>query len=100
VRKGAPHGFRYAQRLLDLDFAPWVFYVSPKYRLVHISGWLPSNTQRTLLQWVYDVPNVTNAKVCMSLPLVSHHTFIFFLLQTPQCRHSMENSAQIPEVLS
>jgi hypothetical protein len=34
VRQGAPHGFLYKQRLLDIDFVPWVFYASPAYRVV------------------------------------------------------------------
>ena len=36
VCRGAPHGFRYRQRLLDIDFALRVFYVGPTYRVVYI----------------------------------------------------------------
>ena len=38
ARQEAPHGFRYEQRLVDVDFVPWVFYIGPAYRVVHISG--------------------------------------------------------------
>lgn len=57
VRQGATHGFRYGQRL-DVDSAPWVFYIGPAYRAVYISGWLASNRRPALLQWMYDIPNI------------------------------------------
>ena len=57
VRQGATHGFRYGQRL-DVDSAPWVFYIGPAYRAVYISGWLASNRRPALLQWMYDIPNM------------------------------------------
>ncbi|KAH9177213.1 hypothetical protein EDB89DRAFT_1519523 [Lactarius sanguifluus] len=63
ARQGAPHGFRYEDRLLDVDFAPWLFYIGPGYRLVYISGWPASNTRPELLQWAYDIPHVTGASV-------------------------------------
>jgi hypothetical protein len=37
VHLDAPHGFRYRRCLLDIDLAPWVFYVEPAYRVVYIS---------------------------------------------------------------
>jgi hypothetical protein len=67
VRQGAPHGFRYRQRLLDIDFAPWVFYVRPAYVVVYISGWPASDGRHALLQWAYDIPNIAEATVCTSL---------------------------------
>jgi hypothetical protein len=39
ARHGAPYGFRYMDHLLNVDFAPWVFYFGPTYCIVHISGW-------------------------------------------------------------
>ncbi|KAH9054768.1 hypothetical protein EDB87DRAFT_1419965 [Lactarius vividus] len=63
ARQGAPHGFRYKDRLLDVDFAPWLFYIGPGYRFVYISGWPASNTRPELLQWAYDIPHVTGAAV-------------------------------------
>ena len=67
AHQGAPHGFRYEQRLLDLDFAPWVFYIGPAYRVVYISGWPASSGRRALLQWTYDIPNVVSAAIRTSL---------------------------------
>ena len=67
VRQGAPHGFRYRERLLDIDFAPWVFYIGAAYRVVYISGWPPLDGRQWLLRWVYDIPNVAEATVCTSL---------------------------------
>ena len=71
VRQGAPHGFRYKERLLLLDFAPWVFYVGPMYRSVYISGWPgydgPYHGRPELLQWANDIPNIAGAAVCTSL---------------------------------
>ncbi|KAH9044961.1 hypothetical protein EDB83DRAFT_2406379 [Lactarius deliciosus] len=61
--QGAPHGFRYEDRLLDVDFAPWLFYIGPGYRFVYISGWPASNTRPELLQWAYDIPHVTGVSV-------------------------------------
>jgi hypothetical protein len=52
VRQGAPHGFRYRKRLLDIDFAPWVFYVGPAYRVVNISEW-PASDGRPLPQTIH-----------------------------------------------
>lgn len=63
ARQGAPHGFRYADRLLDVDFAPWLFYIGPAYRVVHLSGWPASHTRPELLQWAYDIPHVAGAAV-------------------------------------
>ena len=63
ARHGAPYGFRYMGRLLDVDFAPWVFYFGPAYRVVHISGWPASHTRPALLQWAYDIPNIVNAMI-------------------------------------
>jgi hypothetical protein len=68
ARQGAPYGFCYADRLLDVDFAPWVFYIGPAYRVVHISGWPSSHTRPALLQWAHDVPNVVGATVRASHP--------------------------------
>jgi hypothetical protein len=64
ARQGAPHGFRYRQRLLDIDFASCVFYVGPA---VYISGWPASDGRPALLQWTYDIPNIAEAAVCTSL---------------------------------
>jgi hypothetical protein len=58
VRQGVQHGFRYGQRLLHIDFAPWVFYVGPAYRVVYISGWSASDDRPALLQWTYDIPDI------------------------------------------
>ena len=66
VRQGVPHGFRYRKRLLDIDFARWVFYAGPKYRVVYISGWLTSDGGPELLRWAHDIPNIAGATVCMS----------------------------------
>ena len=63
VRQGAPHGFRYGQRLLDFDFSPWVFYIGSAYCVVYISGWLASNGRPALLQWTYGIPNIMEATV-------------------------------------
>ncbi|KAI9461900.1 hypothetical protein BJY52DRAFT_163912 [Lactarius psammicola] len=63
ARQGALHGFRYADRLLDVDFAPWLFYIGPAYRVVYIYGWPASHTRPELLQWAYDIPYVTSASV-------------------------------------
>jgi hypothetical protein len=69
ARQGAPRGFRYKDRLLDVDFAPWIFYVGPGYRVVYIFGWPGSKGRSGLLQWAYDIPNVTGTTVCKSLLL-------------------------------
>jgi hypothetical protein len=63
VRQGAPHGFRYAQRLLDVDFASWAFYVGPGYRVVYISNWPPSDGRSALWKWVGDIPNVVGTTI-------------------------------------
>jgi hypothetical protein len=67
VYQGVPHGFRCRQRLLDIDFALWVFYVGPTYRVVYISGWPGFDGRPALLQWTYDIPDITKATVCASL---------------------------------
>jgi hypothetical protein len=69
ARQGSPHGFRYADRLLDVDFARWIFYIGPAYRVVYISGWNTSHGRNGLLQWTYDIPNIVGARVCTSLTL-------------------------------
>ncbi|KAH9954695.1 hypothetical protein BC827DRAFT_1272378 [Russula dissimulans] len=63
ARQGAPHGFRYAQRLLHVDFAPWKFYISNAYRVVYVSGWPASEDRHALLRWAYDIPNIHGATV-------------------------------------
>jgi hypothetical protein len=63
ARQGAPYGFRYADRLLDIDFAPWISYFGPAYCVVHISGWPASHTRPALLQWAYDLPDIVGAAV-------------------------------------
>jgi len=63
ARQGVPHGFRYEERLLDVDFAPWVFYLGPLYRSVYISGWSASDGRHALLQWASDIPNIVGATV-------------------------------------
>ncbi|KAF8492390.1 hypothetical protein F5888DRAFT_911356 [Russula emetica] len=63
VYQGVPHGFRCRQRLLDIDFAPWVFYVGRAYRVVYISGWPGFDGRPALLQWTYDIPDITEATV-------------------------------------
>ncbi|KAH9970270.1 hypothetical protein BJV74DRAFT_867387 [Russula compacta] len=63
ARQGAQHGFRYAQRLLNVDFAPWVFYIGPAYCVVYISGWPASSSWPALWQWAYDIPNMVAATV-------------------------------------
>ncbi|KAH9976887.1 hypothetical protein BGW80DRAFT_885458 [Lactifluus volemus] len=81
ARQGAPHGFRYTDRLLNVDFAPWVFFIGPEYRVVHISGWPASHTRPALLQWAYDVPNIDTLAVRAFLPLLlskkKYYLFIF-----------------------
>ena len=67
VRQGAPHGFRYRNRSVDVDFALWEFYVGPMYRAVYISGWPGSKDQPALLKWTDDIPNIAGATVCTSL---------------------------------
>lgn len=66
ARQGAQQGFRYGQRLLDVDFAPWVFYIGPAYRVVYISGWPASSSRPALSQWAYDIPNLIATTVCTS----------------------------------
>jgi hypothetical protein len=63
ARQGVPHGFRYANRLLDVDFAPWLFHIGPTYRVVYISGWSTSKGRSALLQWASDIPNVISATI-------------------------------------
>jgi hypothetical protein len=63
ARQGAPHGFRYEDRLLDVDFAPWKFYIGPAYRSVYIEGWSASEGRPALVQWVCDMPNIAGAVV-------------------------------------
>ena len=36
ARQGAQHGFRYVERLLNVDIATWMFYTGPIPRRVHI----------------------------------------------------------------
>ena len=67
VRQGVPHGFRYRQRLLEIDFAPSTSYVGPVYRAVYISGWPASDGRSALLQWTNDIPNIAEATICTSL---------------------------------
>ena len=67
VRQGAPHGFRYKNRLLDVDFAPWEFHVGPTYRVVYISGWPGLDLRPAFMRWVKDIPNVLGGTVCTSL---------------------------------
>ncbi|KAH9988609.1 hypothetical protein BJV77DRAFT_1069963 [Russula vinacea] len=55
ARQGAPYGFRYAERLLGVDFAHWMFYIGPAYP---VSGWYASDGRYTLSQWTYDIPNI------------------------------------------
>jgi hypothetical protein len=63
ARQGAPHGFRYEKRLLDVDFAPWIFYVGPGYRVVYISDWPPSKGRSALWQWASDIPNLIGTTI-------------------------------------
>jgi hypothetical protein len=63
ARQGAPHGFRYVDRLLDVDFAPWIFYIGPAYRSMYIAGWPASDGRPALLQWACDIPNIVGAAV-------------------------------------
>ncbi|KAI9507299.1 hypothetical protein F5148DRAFT_1206079, partial [Russula earlei] len=63
ARQGTPHGFRYENRLLHVDFAVWKLYIGPEYRVVYISGWPASHNRSALLQWAYDIPNVLGATV-------------------------------------
>jgi hypothetical protein len=65
--QGAPHGFRYRQWLLDIDFSPSVFYVGSAYNAVYISGWPAANGRPALLQWIDDIPNIAQASICTSL---------------------------------
>ena len=67
VSHGVPHGFRYRQRLLDIDFARWVFFVGPAYRVLYISGWPASDGLSALLRWTYDIPNLGEAAICTFL---------------------------------
>ncbi len=76
MRQGAPHGFRYRQRLLDMDFAPWSFYIGPSYRVVYISMWPASSGRLGLSQWTYDVPNIVWTTVCTFVHTLE---FTFFL---------------------
>ena len=48
ARQGAPHGFRYADRLLDVDLHLG-YSIQGRYRVVCISGLPPSNGRRVLL---------------------------------------------------
>ena len=61
VHQGAPRGFRYRQRLLDIDFVPWVFYVGPVYRVVYTSGRPASDGRPVLLRWTYNIPDIAEA---------------------------------------
>jgi hypothetical protein len=72
VRQGAPHGFRYMERLVDVDFAPWSFYVGPIYNALYISGWPAACDRLSLVQWTNDIPNITGATVCTSLFPFTH----------------------------
>ena len=36
VRMGAPHGFRYARSLFDVDFASWVSLAEPAHRVTRV----------------------------------------------------------------
>jgi hypothetical protein len=71
VRRGVPHGRRYRQRLLDINFAPWVFYVGPTY--VYISGWPASDGRPMLLHWTYDTPNIAEATVCTRADIMPYN---------------------------
>ena len=89
VRQGALYGLRYRERLLDIDLAPWVFYIGSAYRVVYISGRPPLDGRHWLLRWTYDIPNIGEATVCTSL-LPFPPT-----LRLTLC-HTMNNSAAIP----
>ncbi len=84
VRQGASHRFRYRQRLLDIDFATWVFYAEHAYRVVYISGWPASDGRPALLRWTYDILNIARATVRTSLPvypraqILRHGAFLRF----------------------
>jgi hypothetical protein len=64
--QGAPYGFRYAWRLLNVDFSPRAFHISAAYRAVYISGWPTSNGRRALLQWTYNIPHIVGAIISTS----------------------------------
>jgi hypothetical protein len=66
VRQGTPHVFRYRERLVDVDFAPWEIHVGPIYCTVYISGWPASDGRLALLQGTDDIPNIAGATVCAS----------------------------------
>jgi hypothetical protein len=108
VRQGAQHGFRYGRRLPDIDFAPWVFYIGPAYRVVDFSGWPASSGQAGLLQWTYDIPNIVGATVRTSLLLPRTRNFLrsvsgshYVKRQiTVQYRHFGEKSSQVLAVPS
>jgi hypothetical protein len=76
ARQGAPHGFRYADRLLDVDFARWHLHIGPAYRVVYVSDWNPSNGRNALFQWAYDIPKIIGARVCTCLPLSTSCLFL------------------------
>lgn len=90
ARQGAPHGFRYADRLLNVDFAPWKFFIGSAYRVVHISGWPASHTRPALFQWAYDVPNIDTLAVRafshFSLNQKKTFKFIYLFLIVPPFR--------------
>ena len=101
VRQGAPHGFRYMERLLDVDFARWVFYIGPAYRVVYISGWPASNGRHVLLQWTNDIPNVVGASICTSsTPQMlyfltpDHHAMMCLLITVPPFRGEERSDAR------
>ena len=62
ARQGAPYGCRYAERLLGVDFAHWMFYIGPAYP---VSGWYASDGRYTLSQWTYDIPNIVWVRVSL-----------------------------------
>lgn len=50
ARQGAPYGFRYAERLLAVDFAHWMFYIGPAYLSLggtHLMGDIRCRNGRT-----------------------------------------------------
>ena len=98
ARQGAPHGFRYKDRLLDVDFGQWMFYIGPTYRVVYISGWPASHARPELQRWAYDIPYVTGASVCALLTLSTHPTYILIYIE--QYPLSAGKTAQPPVACS
>jgi len=94
ARQGAPHGFRYVDRLLDVDFAKWTFHIGPKYRSVYIAGWPASDGRPALLQWVCDIPNIVGAVIRTSSHTSYTYTDLTISRHTPlKSRRSVAKSA-------